>query len=349
MEATTRTSPARGWPAFGALAAAAAALLMWLTRDLTFFKDEWSLLALRYDGGIGSLLREHNGHVFALPTLVLKVLWHTVGLERHWPYEAVLVAAHVATVACVFALARRRVGDALALAACAPLLVLGAAWQDLLWPASLNFAFATLGFVAALLALDRGDRAGDVVACAALLGAALSSSACVPLLLAVGLELLLRGRGRALWIPGVGLLAYAAWYAAYGDGGDVSLQHVVDTPPWAFTIGAATAGGLLGQRADAGAALFVGSVALLLLAVARRGATPRLVALAAALAGFWALSGAARAELGPSDVVRFVGPSAVLLVLLAAEAAAPLPRASRRVAALAGLVAVPAVIGSLSL
>jgi hypothetical protein len=338
-----------GWVAFAALAASAATLLMWLTRDLTFFKDEWALLALRYDGGLPSLLREHNGHVFVAPTFVFKALWHTVGLEHHWPYQAALVTAHVGAVACVFALARRRVGDAVALAACAPLLVLGAAWQDLLWPASLNFELVILAFLLALLALERGDRAGEVVACAALLAAALSSSACVPLLLAAGLELWLRGRVGALWVPAVGLVAYAAWYAGYGDGGDVTLAHVLDTPPWAFTIGAATAGGLLGQRPDAGAVLFVGAVALLVVAVARRGATPRLVALAAALAGFWALSGAARATLEPSDVVRFVGPSAVLLVLLAAEAAAPLRLRTPRVAALAALVAIPAVIGSVSL
>jgi hypothetical protein len=124
---------------------------------------------------------------------------------------------------------------------------------------------------------------------------------------------------------------------------------VLDTPPWAFTIGAATAGGIFGQRADAGAALFVGTAALVVLSVARRGATPRLVALALGLAGFWALSGAARAALGPSDVVRFVGPSAILLVLLAAEAAAPLGAAPRRVAVLAGMVGAVAVVGSLSL
>ncbi len=57
---------------------------------------------------------------------------------------------------------RRRVGPWPALFAAVLLLFLGPAWEVLLWPFEIAFAGSVLFGVAMLLALDRGERRGDV-------------------------------------------------------------------------------------------------------------------------------------------------------------------------------------------
>ena len=72
--------------------------------------------------------------------------------------------------------------------------------------------------IGALLALDRGDRRGDVAA-AALLALALASSGLgVVIALGIAVELLVaRRRRRAIWIAAAPLGLYAIWWIGYQD------------------------------------------------------------------------------------------------------------------------------------
>jgi hypothetical protein len=337
--------------AFAAMALASGVLVMWMTRRVTFVNDEWDWIGERYQGGLASLLRDHNEQLLAAPLLVYKVLLHTVGLEHHWPYTLVWVIAHLLCVTLAFVLVRARLGGIAALIAVAPLLVLGSSWETVLWPpAAMTFVPVTAGLLAAWWALDRGPGPrNDVLACLALLVATASSSACVPLLLAVALELVLAGRRRALWIPAVPLAAFGAWYVGYGSSGDASLDTVARTPQWVAEVAGITLAGLFGQRGSLGPPLLVLGVALLAVAATRRTLSPRLVGALVAVVGFWLLIGAARATTdGVGNVVRFVYPGAVLLVVAGAEALRGV-RVAGRVAGVGAVLSAIAVAGNLGL
>ena len=106
---------------------------------------------------------------------------------------------HALVAALLFAYTRKRVGDLLALAAAAVVLFLGTAWPDVLWPFQIGFLSSLAAGIGALLALDREDRRGDVIA-AVLLGVALASSSLgLPLLAAAALEVLGRPDRRSRW------------------------------------------------------------------------------------------------------------------------------------------------------
>src|SRR5687767_571505 len=66
-------------------AAAAAALLLHLGRGLTFFYDEWDWVFSRRTGAATAFLENHNGHLHAVPIVVYRLLFATVGLETYLP------------------------------------------------------------------------------------------------------------------------------------------------------------------------------------------------------------------------------------------------------------------------
>src|SRR5262249_17352508 len=67
-----------------------------------------------------------------------------------------------------------------------------------------------------LLALDRGDRPGDVLACVLLLISVCSTGIGLPFLVGAGFELLWRReRRRRIWVVAIPLLVYVIWALAY--------------------------------------------------------------------------------------------------------------------------------------
>src|SRR5829696_7915331 len=95
--------------AFACVAIAAAAWILREGRGLTFFFDEWNWLLSRREGADG-LFEPHEGHLVAIPLLVFKGVFATVGVEPYWPYRLVAVLAHVLCAGLLFALVRRRLG-----------------------------------------------------------------------------------------------------------------------------------------------------------------------------------------------------------------------------------------------
>src|SRR2546426_3183670 len=57
--------------------AAAAGGLWWLGRGTTFFFDEWNFVTLRSRGGLDTLLQSHNGHLYAVPAVLYRLLFAT--------------------------------------------------------------------------------------------------------------------------------------------------------------------------------------------------------------------------------------------------------------------------------
>ena len=129
----------------------------------------------RRDWTVGTFLEPHNEHLSLVPVAVYKLLFVTVGIDDYAPYRTAVLLVHVLCVALLFLLVRRRVGDLLGAIVVLPILFLGTAWQDLLWPFQIGYLASVAAGLGMLLALERRDRAGDIVA-SVLIAVALASS-----------------------------------------------------------------------------------------------------------------------------------------------------------------------------
>jgi hypothetical protein len=301
------------------------ATILWVGRGETFFADEWAYIVGRRGWGVDAFLVPHNEHITVLPAAVYKLLFVVVGLQAYWPYRFVLLLVHLACVGLVYRLARRRVGDPAAALTASFLLVLGSAWEMLLFP----FEITLLGSVAlgllALDGLDRGGRRGDLVAVFALIGATCASAGGIPFLVGVAVELALRRAWRKLWIVGVPALVYGAWWLAYGRAAsarDHLISHVNVIPLYVFHSIEAAVLAVLPLPASSVQLVVVLAALLVLVRVARHRAvlTPRLGGLAAAALAFWSLTGLARAEMSVGGQ-RYPYFGVVFLLLAVAELA----------------------------
>jgi hypothetical protein len=217
-----------------ALAAAmlgTAALVVHLTRGLTFYYDEWSFVADRQGLSADTLLRPHNDHIVLLPLLVYKVFFDLFGLDAYWPFLGSMIVLHLLCVGLLYEYARRRIGDLAALLPALLLLTFGAAWEVILWPFEITFLMPLAGGLAALLALDRGDRRGDLAAGGLFLLSFASGSLAIPLACGAAVRILFEpDRLRRLLIVVVApALPYLAWVATYSREDDVGTELLEQT------------------------------------------------------------------------------------------------------------------------
>src|SRR5207253_6534769 len=132
--------------------------ILWFSRAYTFYFDEWTFINTAPDWTLATYFQPHNEHPSMLFRAVYAALLNTVGLRSYVPYMTLLMLGHFANVLLLFELVRRRAGPAIAIAAAALLLTLGAGWEDVLW----SFQMAWLASVAcglgALLVLESRSR-----------------------------------------------------------------------------------------------------------------------------------------------------------------------------------------------
>jgi hypothetical protein len=238
-------------PALLAVAGAlAVALILGLTDGLTFFNDEWSIILERQDWSLDSLLEPHNEHIYLGPVLIYKVLLAAFGMESTLSFRVVNCGLLVLVVSLVFVYVRRRVGGWSALLAACVLLFLGAAWEDLLWPAGISFLGATAAGVGAFLALDREGRPNDLLACALLVVSVSFSSLGLVFAAGAAVDVATRPatRLRRAYIPVVPVLLYVGWYLAYGHEAEsaASLDNLLAAPRYVWEAAGGALASLVG-------------------------------------------------------------------------------------------------------
>ena len=316
----------------GALMVATAVILLDAGRGLNFYRDEWAYIQLRREWTFDALLGPHGDHLVRVPALRLKTLFATAGITQIWPYQATIVAFHLLTTGLVFTYARGRLDDGPALAAALLVLLLGSGWENLIVGVQVGYVIPVAAAIGMLLAFDRRDRAGEIVA-SALIGLALASQAVgLALIVPACLEILARpGRLGRLWIVAAPLSLYLLWWFVYQPGvssdPDFFSKNLAAAPGFVARSAVAGVGGLtgLGVR-DYDVLALVGALLLVGLLVVRRRASQepliplRVASIAALTFSFLSVLALGRALASPFTS-RYVYVTAVFIVLLGVELA----------------------------
>lgn len=329
--ADLRVPRARWVIAGGALVVCA--VLLFVTRNFTFYYDEWTFILTAPDWTLATYFEPHNEHPSMLLRVLYAILLNTVGLRTYVPYMALLYLAHLASVVLMFELVRRRAGEGIAVVAAAILLVLGAGWEDLYWAWQMAWlASVALGLGALIAIRDPGaTRLGVTVI---LLAASVAFSGVgIPFIVSVAVFLALTpARRHDLLALAALAVALLAWYVFFGRFGEhptpqPDALNIVRDPVYVAWGLSQSLGGVIGVTGGVGVAILV--VVIALLAVAWRLHRPDALAIGVAvgLIGFYAVAGLTRAQLGlqQSGASRYVYPAAALWLVVLADAARALP------------------------
>jgi hypothetical protein len=326
------------WGILGVAMAVAAGLILYLNRGTTFFLDERTFLYETPALGLRDVLEPHNGHLIATTRLAYKLVLETVGAD-YLAFRLLAVGAILLSAGLFYALIKRRIGALPALAPTFVLLVFGSAWQHVVAPIGFTPIFGVALGLAALLALERGGRAGDAAACALLIAAIATYTTGLPFLVGVAVSVLMRDdRSRRSWIFLVPLALYAAWWlwaesTGVSSGEETKLSNVLLIPAWSTESLAAVTAALFGldfsfSNGDLstidpawGRALAVPVVVALVLRIRRGDLPPSLWVALAIVLTWWALGALAYYEARPPDSVRYVYMGSVGVLLVAAAAA----------------------------
>jgi hypothetical protein len=309
-----------GVAVFGAAGLCAGIWLMSLGRGLTFFYDEWDFVEEGATTGYWhNVLQPHNGHPSMVPFSLYEALLHTVGLRHYWPYQLVLVLLDIGCGWLLFILLRRKVHPLVAAAASAALMLLGPAWQDLLWPFQFGFLGSVAGGLGALTLLERDTGRADLGACACLLVSVACSGVGLPFLVGVAVELAWRRRSWArLWVPALPIGLFVIWYETVGKSRSSTISPVTVVHSVASDT-STTLGALVGSGTTAGALVSAVFAALIIVAVVRSpGQAARLAMGVTGLLAFWLLTLLARG-VSQNSASRYLYPTAVLVLIAAGE------------------------------
>jgi hypothetical protein len=320
------------------LAAAAlvsAALLISYGARLSFIADDWELLVRRHGLSADLFFEPYAEHIVVAPTLVWKLLLGLFGMGSATPFYVVSIAAFVLSAILLFAYARSRVGDWLALLAAILVLFLGAAFEDLLLASQIGYFGSMAAGLGVLLALDREDDGGDRLACALLVVAVAFSSLGLIFVAGASADLLLgrRPRARRLYVALLPLALWGLWWAGWGHDAESHLSadnlrgvpdYVSDAAAAGFTslFGLATGDGSEPEQPHLiwGRLALIGVVILGAVKVARERRVSRGLAVVLVLAlALWVVAALNRSPERFPTSSRYQYPSAIFILLVAAE------------------------------
>jgi len=320
---------------FAAAAALSAGVLLYLGSHLTFLLDDWDLLLFRRGFSADVIFTPHNENIVVLPTLAYKALLAIFGMDSAQPFRVLSTSVFIVSVALLFVWLRHRVGAWLALAGAVSILFLGAAWEDLLWPFQLGYFGSMSCGLGMLLALERGDRRGDLIACGLLVASLAFSSVGLPFAAAAAVALALGPRGRLApraFVVAVPVALFGLWWLGWGREAEnaISLANIASSPLYVIDGFASALSSLFGTATprdelaygplEWGRPLVAGAVLLAAWRLQRLGRMPPGLLVVGALAlSFWLLAGF-NEQLGrEATASRYTYIGAIFVLMIAAE------------------------------
>jgi hypothetical protein len=342
------------WLTLIALAVVVFGCLLYLTSYKTFFYDEWDFIFQDRRWDLNLLFLAHNEHWVTVPILVWKILFVFVGIRTYLPYEAALLAVHMAAALLLFQLIRRRSGDLPAFGAALILLVLGGGGTDIVWAFQIEFVGAVAFGLLAMLLLDSDPLSSRRLAGAslALLGALMCSGVGLAFLAAITVQVLVDRRRRELWpVLVLPIAAFGVWFLFYGAGlpgtpgapcstcapsgfsadihkGSVGLGYLVSVARFMAVGLEASVGAIFAAAPDAAAVLVLPLAALFVWHLYRQKKIFAWQAgMLAGAAGWFFLVGLGRAEIWPAGATdsHYLYIGAVFFLPLVADIVGRLP------------------------
>lgn len=321
-----------------------ASLGMWFTRGGTFYWDEVMWVVANRGFHLETLLAPHNGNLIAGTRVIYAAVLKVFGAD-YVVFRLLEVLGIAIVAALFFTLAKRRVGPAAALLPSLLLMFLGSAFEVTLLPLGIQHAYCVAAGLAALLALERGGRRGDLAACVFLLASVAIFSTGLAFLVGVAVSVLLRqDRWRRAWIFLIPLVLYAAWFVAarhikgpeFTANTGLSVTNILLLPNYVAAAAASVFAALMGlsydfsnpptqgNLADAalGAPIALAALAALIFRLRRGGVPASMWTSLAILLAYWIESGLV--QMAPNRLPnsgRYLYSGAVAVLLVATDAA----------------------------
>jgi hypothetical protein len=302
-------------------------------------------------GGLEYFLAPSNGHLQVGGKLLYRGVFETIGAD-YTVLRALNVAGLMVCVGLFFELARRRIGPWAALVPCLSLLFLGYAWEAFIWAFDLHTTYSLAFGLAAILALRREDRRGDVAACVLLFLSIAMIELGLAVAIGIAVSVLLRpDRWRRTWIFLIPIALYCGWWlwAAKFNYPTIEWANVELIPRTVTDALAAIAGSVFGLNPTGegvsepltgvtgwGSALAALAAVALIWRISRGGVPRTLWVFLAIVLAYWvliALGGRA------PDSSRYIFAGTLLVFLVAADALAGARLPTVAVLAALGVVA----------
>jgi hypothetical protein len=289
---------------------------------------------IRPSHGLEYFLAPSNGHLQVLGKLIYRGIFEVFG-ANYTVFRAFDVAGVMVCVGLFYAFARRRVGPLVALVPCLSLLFLGYAWESFIWAFDLHTIYALALGLGAVLALQRGDRRGDILACVLLILSIAMIELGLAFAVGIAVSVLIRpDRLRRLWIFLVPVALYGCWWlwAQHFDQPSIELANVKLIPLTVTNALAAIAGSVFGLNPTGGgvfqpttgitgwgSALAALAVVALVWRISRGGVPRTLWVFLVVALSYWILI-----ALGDraADSSRYIFVGTLLIFLVAADALA---------------------------
>jgi len=336
------------WVILGGAMAVAVAFLFWIQRDLAFDGDAFNWIMLSTLGSAKAVVEPYGGHLILTPMLIYKAVL-TVAGDSYTALGIVQVALLLILSGLIYEYGRRRLGPLLALPAAIVILFLGSSSNVLMQPMlGIQFLCALVPGLAGLLALERGDRRGDIAACVFFSLAAVGFEMGLAFAFGGAVGIALRDdRWRRAWIVAIPFAIYGVWRIwalQYGESG-ADLSNLPWIPAYAVdnlgVIGASLFGlffwvghgqltylklvGFDFSHLGTGLVLLTAELFAAVLVIRRmlqRGPIPPTFWVAVAvLVAIWLEQGLALAPNRTPGEVRYVFPDTVAFLLIALECA----------------------------
>jgi hypothetical protein len=303
------------------------AVLLYITRKLWFWFDEWEFLTRGIAGRPLALFVPHHEHWSTIPVLVYRGLFNLFGVRTYQPYMAVLLLAHASVAHWLWRLMLRSGADPwVATSSSALFLVLGAAYENILWAFQIGFVGSFAFGLAAVLVVDRnhtGSRRGTVLTWALLVASLMCSGVGLTMVVVAALTALFGSGVRAavttLSVPTAVFLAWFVTFGHQGVGSDVATLPTLLLLPRFIWLGITSALDGLAGFGGIGTVATIAVVAWLIWH--RHEAKTHPVAFAAAIGAvvYYFIVGTGRAalNLGEAAAPRHVYAAALLLPVIA--------------------------------
>lgn len=207
-----RNPEVAGWVMLAGAIVAAAALVLWLERDISYGWDEYIWQEIAGLSTPDQFWHPYGGHLIVLPYYIFHVTLQLFGAS--WTAFGLIQVVGLSLIGLlVYVYGKRRVGPLLALGPAIVMLFLGGAYPILIEPMiGIQFLAALVPGLAAIVLLEREDLRGDLAACVLLVlsvaafseGLIFLAGACVAVALSSNWK-------RRLWVVAVPILAYGYW------------------------------------------------------------------------------------------------------------------------------------------